>query len=122
METEYLPEFQGAYLEDSYFLGVVAEGCDLRMKMLFALTVDHPAYASPKAGEQHCYREGSILFRRPTVIETQPGSRPTILQDPDGSLDFGSVALHRQGASRFRVVTEWFETTLATEQVTLELA
>ena len=121
MDTAYLPEFQGAYLEDSYFLGIVAEGCDLRLKLLFALKADHPAYAQPKAGEQHCYREGSILIRRPADIEMQPG-RATVLKDPDGSLDFGSIELYRQGPSSFRVVTEWFETTLVSEQVTLELA
>ena len=46
----YLPEFAGAYLEDSYFLGLVAEGGSLRLKFLFALTTDHPDYAPPKAG------------------------------------------------------------------------
>ena len=120
METEYLPEFQGANLEDSYFLGMVVEGCDLRLKMLFALTVDHPAYVRPEVSEQHCYREGSILIERPTVIEMQPGT-PTILTDPDGSLDFGNVELHRQGSRRFRVVTEWFEVTLATKRMTIQL-
>jgi hypothetical protein len=120
METEYLPEFQGAYLEDSYFLGMTAEGCDLRLKMLFALTMDHPDYRQPKAGERRCYREGSILFERPTVIEIRVG-RATVIADPDGSLDFGSIELYRQGASRFHVVTEWFEATLATEQATLQL-
>lgn len=47
MELEYLPEFEGAYLEDSYFLGVVAEGVDLRFRCLFALTLDHAEYAPP---------------------------------------------------------------------------
>ena len=122
METEYLPEFQGAYLEDSYFLGMVAEGCDLRLKMLLALTVDHPSYEPPKAGEQHCYREGSILIQRPSAIDVKPTIKPTILTGPDGSLDFGSVELYRQGPSGLRIVTEWFETTLATEQVALQLA
>ena len=121
MDTKYLPDFQGAYLEDSYFLGMVAEGRDLRLKLLFALTVEHPAYTKPKAGEQHCYREGSILILRPTDIQMQPRS-PTVIEDPDGSLDFGSIELYRQGLNRLRVVTEWFDTALAMEQVTLELA
>ena len=120
MRTEYLPEFQGAYLEDSYLLGIVAEDRDLRLKMLFALTIDHPAYAKPSAGEQHCYREGTILFQRPTVVDMLPG-KPAIQTDPDGSLDFGSIELYRQDGGRFRVVTEWFEATLATEQVSVQL-
>lgn len=121
MDTEYLPDFQGVYLEDSYLIGVAAEGCDIRLKLLFALMVDHPAYVQPEPGEQHCYREGSILIQRPTDIKMLPGS-PTVLKDPDGSLDFGNIELYRKGPGRFHVVTEWFETTLATEQVTVELA
>lgn len=121
MDTAHLTEFQGVYLEDSYFLGIVAEGCDFRLKLLFALTAEHPVYAQPAAGEQHCYREGSILIRRPAEIQTQPG-KATILRDPDGSLDFGGIGIYRQGARKFRVVTEWFEITLVSEQVTVELA
>jgi hypothetical protein len=122
METEYLPEFQGAYLEDSYFLGMVAEGCDLRLKMLLALAVDHPSYEPPKEGEQHCYREGSIFVQRPTAIDVKPTIKPTILTDPDGLLDLGSLELYQQGPNRLHVVTEWFEATLATDRVSLELA
>ena len=122
METKYLPEFQGAYLEDSYFLGMAAEGCDLRLKMLFALTVDHPSYEPPKPGEQHCYREGSILIQRPTAIDVKATIKPTTLTDPDGSLDFGSLELHQPGPNKLHVVTEWFEITLASEQVSLQLA
>jgi hypothetical protein len=33
MGTEYLPAFQGASLEDSYFLGLLVEGRDLRLKV-----------------------------------------------------------------------------------------
>jgi len=120
MATTYLSEYQGTYLEDSYLLGVLAEGCDLRLKMLFALTTDHPAYEKPKAGEAHCYREGYILIRRPASIEMHPG-RPTILTDPDGSLDFGSIELHQQDAGAFRVVTEWFRASFTTEKVSVHL-
>ena len=106
METEYLPVFQGAYLEDSYFLGMVVEGCDFRLKMLFALTVDHPSYEPPKRGEQHCYREGSILVQRPTAMDVKPTTKPTILADPDGSLDLGSLELYQRGSNSFHVETE----------------
>lgn len=121
METEYLPEFQGTYLEDSYFLGLVAEGRDLRLKMLFALTVDHPAYAPPKPGEQHCYREGSILISRPKIVEWQAG-RPAVHSDPDGTFDLGFFELHLHAPSRFRFVTQWFDATVETPQVSVDLA
>jgi hypothetical protein len=38
VDDEYLPELGGAYLEDSYFLGLVAEGKNLRLNCLLALT------------------------------------------------------------------------------------
>ena len=46
----YLAEFEGAYLEDSYLLGFAAEGRHLRLKMLLALTSDHAAYVPPVPG------------------------------------------------------------------------
>ena len=121
MENEYLPEFAGTYLEDSYFLGAVSEGADLRLKFLFALTLDHAEYVAPKLGEQHCYREGSIMFEQPSIIEWYAG-KPTITRDLDGTLDFGSVELYRSGPNRFRFVTEWFDATVETKRVTVELS
>lgn len=122
METKYLPEFQAAYLEDSYFLGMVVEGCDFRLKLLFALTVDHPSYTPPKTDERHCYREGSILFQRPTAIDVKPAIKPMILKDADGALDLGGFELYRRGPNTFHVETEWFDITLTTDQVSLHLA
>ena len=120
MDFEYLPKFHGAYLEDSYFLGMMAEGRDLRLKLLLALTVEHPDYTTPIEGEQHCYREGSILFRQPSEIELVPG-KMTVLKDLDGSFDFGSIEVYRYGLERFRLVTEWFEAILVAEHAILEV-
>src|SRR5688500_4741687 len=121
MDVEYLPEFAGTYLEDSYFLGVIAEGGNLRLKFLFALTIDHPNYAAPQPGEQHGYREGSVLIEQPSIIEWRSG-KPVVMQDPDGTFDFGSIELYRLGPSRFRFVTEWFDVTVEAEQLSLQLA
>lgn len=54
-----LPELAGIDLADSYLFGLAAEGRDLRLTMLFALTGDHPAHEPPLPGEQHCYRGGT---------------------------------------------------------------
>ncbi len=121
MNEEYLPEFAGTYLEDSSFLGAVAAGGNLRLKCLFALTTDHADYASPKPGQQHCYREGSILLERPAIVDWRPG-KPTITRDPDGTFDFGSIDLYRCGPSHFRFVTQWFEATIEAEHLSLQLS
>ena len=120
MDEQYRPEFSGAYLEDSYFLGVVAEGSNLRLKFLFALTADHAAYAPPKPDEQHCYREGSFLIERPSILDWQAG-KPAALRDPDGTFDFGDIQLYQRGPCQFRFVTEWFETTVETAHLQLEI-
>ena len=120
MDNEYLSEFAGTYLEDSYFLGAHAEGGNLRLKFLFALTTDHPDYAPANPGEAHCYREGSIVLEQPSIVDWQPG-KPTVTRDLDGTLDFGSIELHRLGPSRFRFVTEWFDATVDAELPRIEL-
>src|SRR4051812_9526240 len=121
MDEEYLPEFAGTYLADSYFLGVVAEGPNLRLKFLFALTTDHEEYAPPKPGEQHCYREGTILIEQPSIIDWLPG-RPIATTDLDGTFDFGGIELYRRQPGRFRFVTEWFDATVEAETVRLQLS
>lgn len=121
MSSVYLPELGGVYLEDSYFLGLTAEGPHLRLKMLLALTTDHPAYRVPNPGEQHCYREGNILIEQPSIMEWKPGT-PRIFTDPHGTFDLGSIELYRQGERQFRIATEWFETILETSGLSVQLA
>jgi hypothetical protein len=120
MQSHYLREFGGTYLEDSYFLGFVAEGGDLRLKVLFALTTDHPDYASPFPGEAHCYREGSIVLEHASIVEWLPG-KPKVTRDLDGTLDFGDIQLHRLAPARFRIITDWFVATVEVANLRLDL-
>lgn len=108
-------------MEDSYFLGAVVEGGDLRLKLLLALTTDHPEYAPPSPGEAHCYRQGSIVLEQPSIVDWVPG-KPNVTRNPDGTLDFGSIELHRLAPRRFRVITEWFDATVEVSNVCLDLA
>ena len=112
MTEQYLPEFAGAYLEDSYFLGVVAEGADLCLRFLFALTIDHDAYAPPLPGEAHCYREGFIRCSGATVLKWRWDAAPRIMKDLDGTFDFGSIQLYRVSETSHRFITEWFDATI----------
>lgn len=99
----------GLYLEDSYFLGLFVSGATLRIRGLFALTQDHEAYASPAAGEQHCYREGEVTLTGVRVTEWRAG-RPALSTDPDGSMDLGGIAI-REHAGQFQISTDWFDVT-----------
>ncbi len=97
----------GLYLEDSYFLGIFVSGATVSIRVLFALTMDHEAYARPAPGEHHCYREGEIALTGVRVTEWSTG-KPMLLRDPDGSFDLGSIEIsHREG--QYRITTEWFD-------------
>lgn len=97
----------GLYLEDSYFTGLLVSGTALRIRALFALTQDHEDYAAPISGEQHCYREGEIVLTEVKITEWAAG-KPTLLSDPDGSMDLGSLSIgEREG--HYQISTEWFD-------------
>lgn len=115
---EYLPEYEGVYLEDSYILGFVAEGNSLRLQMEFALTIDHPRYAAPIAGEAHCFRKGSIVIEGLQIIDWTAGT-PMLARDADGTFDFGRLELYRVGPTLFRVHTEWFDMTVDAKRLAL---
>jgi hypothetical protein len=108
------------YLEDSYFLGLTASGNCLRLRALFALTLDHPRYAAPDAGVQHCYREGDIIIEGLQTVAFNKGS-PVLLTDPDGTLDLGYMEFSQQG-DLYRVTTEWFDLQFRASAVSVTLA
>ena len=92
--TDHLAALDGLYLEDSYLLGLIAEGSRLRFRILFALTGDHPSYRPPLPQEQHCYRQGDIVVDDITILSQRGGTRPNIIRDLNGTFDFGSVWLY----------------------------
>jgi len=99
---------QGVYLEDSYVLGIAVSGRQLRLGVLFALTDDHPAYAAPIPGEQHCYREGEIRWDQVQIVSSRGRSSFFIAADPDGTFDLGSVCYTRNEGVH-HVETDWFD-------------
>lgn len=117
----YVSETDGVYLEDSHLLGIVADGRDLRLLMEFALTADHPDYASPNSGEAHCYRKGAIVIGQPQIAQWVAG-RPHLLRGPDGEFDLGSVELYRAGPTTVRLATEWFELTAEVERFSIAVS
>lgn len=117
---EYLTEFGGAYLEDSYLMEIIAEGPNLRSKMLFALTTDNAAYSSLVPGETHCFRAGSFLIEKPNIVEWHAG-KPALASDAEKTFDLGSFELYRDWSNKFRFLTEWFDATSETQQLLLSL-
>jgi hypothetical protein len=114
-----MPDLDQLYFEDSYFLGLTASGKRLRLRALFALTLDHPKYTEPRAGQQHCYREGEIRIDGLQIVEWQRGV-PVLLTDPDGTFDLGSIEFSQQG-DLYRLTTEWFDLRFRAEAVSVTL-
>jgi hypothetical protein len=118
------PTFDRVCLEDSYFLGMIADGTRLRLRVLFALLPSHPFYARPLPNEAYCYREGDITFESPHIAElhaAQVGlTKHRITADPDGTLDLGSIEVVTEG-DHYRVITEWFDLRLSAESVSVTM-
>ena len=100
--------FTGLYLEDSYLLGIVVRGKELRLHAMFALTGDHPAYVPPMVGEQHCYREGELRWEDVAVISSFGLPHAAVLADPDGTLDLGSIAYSLDNDVH-HIAAEWID-------------
>jgi len=85
-----LPGFEAIYLESSYVMSIEISYERLHIDMDFLLTPGHPMYQTPRAGEQYCYRTGSIDFR--AVSGVVWNMRPNALtQDPEGDPDLGNL-------------------------------
>lgn len=107
------------YLEDSYFLGITAEGANLRLKVLFVLTGDHPQYEAPLPREQHCYRQGSIIVVGAAIREWI-GKAAHLGRDADSQIDFGPIEVFGENKN-VRIETEMFILRLNTGALTVEL-
>jgi hypothetical protein len=115
-----LPPLEQICLEDSYLLGILAKGGELRLRVEFALAGDHPRYTPPLPGEQHCYCEGDIVISGIEISRWQAGRAPNILIGPDASIDLGGIAMTTDGAG-YRIETEWFEMSFRADAVDILL-
>jgi len=118
--TDQLAALDHLYLEDSYLLGMMADGGQLRFRILFALTGDHPSYRPPLPQEQHCYSRGDIIADGVTILSQRSGTRPHIISDPDGTFDFGSVEFRGMDGGYF-FASEWLELEFKAVSVRVEL-
>lgn len=85
-----LPGFKYLYLEDSWVTGIHATPTQLEIEVDFVLREEHPAYAIPAPGEQHCYRAGTIWFTGVSVLRWEGQGRAAAL-DAAGECDYGSI-------------------------------
>jgi len=101
-----LTGFDHLYLEDSYVLEILEEAAEVRFEMEFVLTEQHPDFQLPRAGEQYCYRRGTIWF--PKVAEVAELLRQDVRsQDATGETDMGNIDSFEWCGGRYRLEGDW---------------
>jgi hypothetical protein len=90
--------FNHLLMEDSFLLGIFAEGDDLILKVEFALSQQHPLYRDPLPNEARCWRRGEVRFQGIEVV-SQEGGGPFLGSGPKGGdIDLGSIGIYaREG-------------------------
>ena len=95
-----IPGFEDLYLEDSWLLEIRPGEETLTISADLVLRESHPAYRTPRSGEQYCYRAGLITFDEVTALSwTDRSHMPAI--DASGEEDLGSF-------DQFEVEDGWY--------------
>jgi hypothetical protein len=101
IDYKSFPGLAGVYLEDSYVLGISESSEQVVFRLDAVLTPAHPAYHSPRPGEQYCYANGCRVF--PDVTRVVWLSRNSgHFTDASGQEDLGNIDILRVGGRRLR--------------------
>jgi hypothetical protein len=115
---EAFPELSGAYLEDSWVLSVAVENRQATFDLDLVLTPQHPAYHSPKPGEQHCYMRASLVIAAQEFSFRASQAAPAV--DASGEEDFGNIdSFVNVGGDRWRIDGSWGTLDVRSPQVTI---
>ena len=107
------PGFENVYLEDSYVLGIKAQGSVVEILIEAVLTENHPLYTPPLPGEQYCYRQMTIKFPQPqnyTLV-----NKMRAISGVDGSVDYGNIEEFYRNEQQSYIRGEWGEITIISE-------
>lgn len=101
-----MPGLQEIYLEDSYVLGIRAEGHELTFDMEFVLREGHTLYEVPGPERQYCYRRGRLIFR--DVEATKWIERREVAsRDLNGDRDLGNIDSLVNESGWFKLEGDW---------------
>lgn len=89
-------------------------------EMELVLKEQHPEYRPPRPNEQFCYRDGSITFTSPGLIEYSPSGEPPT-PDPSGVADWGNVDSLIKTNGDYHVVGDWGSVTVPGGELIVEL-
>ncbi|TVQ84672.1 MAG: hypothetical protein EA357_02440 [Micavibrio sp.] len=100
--------FKNIYLEDSFVLDIEESEDQLSFVLEIVLTEGHPLHSPKNENEQHCYKEGKIVFRKLKEIRwIRRNIRPYI--DADGSKDYGNIDVFKLSAEGYHLEGDWGE-------------
>jgi hypothetical protein len=120
IDYKNFPSLSGVFLEDSYVLGISESSEQVVFHLDAVLTLEHPAYHSPRPGEQYCYTKGSLVFPDVTGVVWLRRSS-SHYTDAAGEKDLGNVDILRQDGDAFVAEGDWGAVRISGAQPRFEL-
>jgi hypothetical protein len=101
-----LVHLQAVYFEDSYVLGIREWNGVIDFLLDLVLTPQHPLYAPPAPGQQHCYRPARLRF--PHVTRAEWAQRVIVpARDANGDVDYGNIDKLERRERGYDVAGDW---------------
>ncbi len=109
MENYYnLKGFEDLYFEDSFLLNIEKSKTRLSFIVEIVLLENYHLYQAPKAGEQHCYKQGKIVFEDFKSVSWISENFETTI-NIDGSEDMGNIDVFNFSSGKYHLEGSWWE-------------
>ena len=106
IDYKSFPGLTGVFIEDSYVRGISEWSEQVVFHLDAVLTPEHPAYHSPRPGEQYCYANGSLVFPDVTRVEWLKQSK-NHYSDASSEEDLGNIDILRVDGEVFVAEGDW---------------
>ena len=120
IDYKRFPGLAGVFLEDSYVLGISESSEQVVFHLDAVLTPEHPAYHSPRLGEQYCYANGNLIFPDVTQI-VWLNRNSSHYTDASGEQDLGNIDILTVDGDAFVAEGDWGAVRISGAQPRFEL-
>jgi hypothetical protein len=121
IDYKSFPGLAGVSLEDSYVLGISESSGLVVFHLDAVLTPEHPAYHSPRPGEQYCFANGSLVFSDVTQVVWLKWSS-NHYTDASGEEDLGNIDILTVDGYGFVAEGDWGSVRISGAQPRFELS
>jgi len=114
--------FIGVDLEDSFVRGWQLSNDALVIELEASLWPGHPSYEPPIKGNHTCYKRARLVFpaaQHVSGLRSMTEARST--EDPDGSVDFGTIDTLTKQGNRYSIAGEFGTVTLSCAEPVLQV-